>query len=276
MVRKLLLALLLTVLLIAPAVSAPAPDPDTHYGADINDTFGDPTDLSVVVVPAGYFSSTANLGDTGWVGPDALVEQPGTQAVLEAIAYWDWILEQYEPTWPQLDRIDWTTKVLGHDATVEDLRTADVVVTTAMVNDPAPFIFHLGLGKNTLPAESLLFNTGPMSHCTVWNTGAGSRRGDVDPLRLRNLAIHEFGHCLAAGHSDWCHGGRCYDPPPGDVMDDVHGRHRECISNLNVKSVALGYHWLSDGDTWKPHHDAVFVEKTSYERLCMPESMTRV
>lgn len=266
----------LVLLLIAPATMAPAPDPDDYYGADINDTFEDPTDLTVLVVPPGYVSSSANLDDTGWVGPEALVDQPGAQAVLEAIEYWDWTLERHEPIWPQLDRIEWTTKLLGHDATIEDARDADVLVTTGMANDPVPFVFQLGLGSNTLPPRSLLFGEGPMAFCTVWNTGAGSSSQEVDPLRLRNLAVHEFGHCLAAGHSDWCHGGNCYDPPPGDVMDVVHGRHRECISNLNVRSVAMGYHWLSDGETWQPHHDAVFVRKTDYERTCMPEGMIRV
>lgn len=273
--RRLAALLAVVALLSTPLAAAPAPDPSDHYGADINDTFDDPTDLSVVVVPAAY-ASQIMVEDPSWVGPDAVRDEPGTQAVLEAIDYWEWALDHYESQWPWLDRIDWNVSVLGDDATPSDVEEADVVVTTAMAGDPAPFLFHLGLGKNTLPARSLVFNEGPMTHCTVWNTGAGTSSNGEDPLRLRNLAIHEFGHCLAAGHTDWCHQGECYAPPPGDIMDVVHDRFRQCIANINVKSVALGYHWLDDGDAWQPHHDAVFVEKASYERTCMPEALERV
>lgn len=266
-----------------PSASAGhSPDPDTNYFSRINPTQRDPTDLSVVVVPAAYLSSSAMVGDTGWIGPNALHEQPGTQAALEAIDYWAWAVDLFETEHPQLAHVAWTTRVVGHDATPGDVQEADIVVTTAMANDPVPlFLFHAGLGLPTVPPRGLLYPDGPVDRCTVWNTGVGAPAADQDPFRLRNLVLHEFGHCLGVGHTgesvggEICNGeGVCYDEVPGDVMNAVHGAERQCISNLNVQSLAEGYAWLPGH--WQGHDDETYMQKADYERTCMPAALERV
>lgn len=264
-----------------------------------------PTDMDVVVIPAGYFSSSAYTANTGWIGPNALLTAPGTQAVLEAIDYWVWTIDQYQGTNPQLAHLTWETTVLGVNAGLDDLNDAEIIVTTAMVGDPSMFMFHLGLGLPTHPIQSFTNSGGsPMQVCTTWNTGLGSEGNtmeslffqgpaDRDPLRLRNLAIHEFGHCLATGHTGGettCSiGGSqvaavrnaenvCYGAPNAgalneDVMSSVHGKTRQCLSNLNIQSLAEAYAWLPGG--WQAHDDETYMPKSAYQQTCMPSSLNR-
>jgi len=291
-------------LLVVPTVfSAHAPSPETHYFSRINAHHDNPTNMSVVVVPSGYLSSTAHLGNLGWIGPDALRDAPGTQAVLEAIDYWAWMIDEFEDVHPQLAHVSYHVKILGVDADASSLATAKIVVTTAMAQDPFPFVFHLGIGLPTLPPTALT-NPGntPMRLCTTWNTGLGAWNNtadqalfgdgptDVDPLRLRNLAIHEFGHCLATGHTGGeTRGGHpdsrvcnshntCYLAPNAgthdeDVMSYVHGFFRQCLSNLNLQSLAQAYAFLPGA--WQPHPRETYMVKGDYAQTCMPQSLGR-
>lgn len=274
-----LLALTAIAVLVAPAALA-GPSPTTNWFSLINTSHANPTGMTVIVVPPAYFSYEAMVDDLSWVSPDALYTDPGTQAALEAIEYWAWMLDQHTSTHSQLAYVTFTAKVLGYDATPADLLTADIVVNTAMVSDPIGFIFHLGLGLPTLPATSALFTGGYMTHCTVWNTGLGSTPSDTEPIRLRNLIIHEFGHCLAAGHTGTSLGlahcdsaGTCYDNHPTDVMSEVHGASRQCLSNLNVQSVAEAYAWAPG--LWANHDGETYMLKSAYDTDCMPASMNR-
>lgn len=268
-----ILAVTIAVLLVAPVlVSAQStPSPSTHYRSLINWSLADPANTMVVVIPPAYVSTSAYLGDTGWVGPDAVVEAPGTAAVLEAIDYWRWALDHYAAQYPQAQAVQWTVKVVGYDATVADINNADILVTSVMANDPAPFVFHLGVGLPTLPLNAFLYGNAGVTLCTVWNTGAGSLASDIDPLRLRNLAIHEFGHCIAAGHT---YGGN-YEhlSSLGDVMAGARGHYRQCLSNLNVQSVNDAYLWWPG--PWAPSPDFTYILKTDYEQVCMPSVLER-
>lgn len=280
-------------LLVAPTVYSEKIDDGSLWFSRINVTHKDPTDMLVIVVPAAYFSKSSMVDDTAWVGADALLEEPGVQATLEAIEYWAWMIDQYETQYPQLAKLTYTVKVLGVDATLADVQEANIVVNTAMVADPAPFLFHLGLGYPTSPLSSPAWINwggqrypaydGSQDLCTVWNTGFGQDGTDTSPLRLRNLVIHEFGHCLGAGHTgeslgaDHCNrAGTCYENHKTDVMSLVFGNQRQCLSNLNIMSLAEGYEWAAVAPfTWKNHDSEVYQLKSDYATTCMPSGMNR-
>lgn len=273
------LAVVVFLFFVPTLVSAGStPERSTHWLSLINDTHGDPTGLTVIVVPPAYVSYNAMVLERGWVGTDPLYDLPSTQATLEAIEYWAWMLDQESASYPDAAKLSFTTKVLGVDATPKDLMTADIVVNTAMVADPVRFTFHLGLGLPTYPLTS----NKPMAKCTVWNTGLGSTGAADEPMRLRNLVIHEFGHCLGAGHTgtslDRPHCSDefgCFDQHPTDVMSNVEADHRQCLSNLNVQSLDEGYAWLSTTGTWEQHDGETFMLKSDYATRCMPSSMER-
>jgi hypothetical protein len=268
-------------LFVVPTATA-VPTQSTHWMSLINTTQWSPTAMTVVVVPPAYFSYSAMVGNTGWIGTNAIANDPGTKATLEAIDYWQWMMGQYTSTYPQLTYVTYTTKVLGVDATPADLQKANIIVNTAMASDFLPFIFHLGLGLPTVyPWGAVLGPSGDqyMTTCTVWNTGIGSEAGDIEPIRLRNLVLHEFGHCLGAGHTGTSLGAAhcstttsygCFDSHPTDPMSNVVGTHRQCLSNLNMQSLADGYVWLPG--TWTSHASETFQLKSAYSTNCLPAS----
>ncbi|HEX2022884.1 MAG TPA: hypothetical protein VHH36_09215 [Candidatus Thermoplasmatota archaeon] len=272
-------AISIAALMTAPTVVA-GPSPSTNWFSLINSTHTDPTDMVVLVVPAAYYTNGL-VTNTSWIGTQAACDEPGTRAALEAINYWQWIIGQNTGAWSQLNYVTWTTKVLGCNALPADVANAKIVVNTAMVADPSPFIFHLGLGAPTYPASYWIDSTRGHDICTVWNTGLGVERGDVSNIRLRNLVIHEFGHCLGVGHTgtslglDHCDSsGTCYTSHPTDVMSSVHGNSRQCISNLNIQSLAEGYWWLTAaGAAWQAHDGETYMLKTAYSTTCMPNGM---
>lgn len=280
---RLAAALAVSALLLVPTVSAADPAPSTNWFSLINTTHHQPTGMTVVIVPAAFFSSSAMVGNRSWIGNEALYREAGVQAALEATLYWSWMIDQYESTYPQLQRLTYTVKVLGYDATPTDLAGADIVINTAMVGDPAFFVFHLGLGLPTV-SEYAIDESAGQDVCTVWNTGVGQESGDLGAIRLRNLIIHEFGHCLGAGHTGTSLGlehcnrnGTCYDSHPTDVMSQVFGNARQCLSNLNVQSVAEGYWWATTPTAaWQPHDGETYMAKSQYQTKCMPAALNRI
>jgi hypothetical protein len=285
--RSVLFAATAFFLLTVPSATA-VPTQSTHWMSLINTVHSAPNGMTVVIVPPAYFSYSAMVGDLSWVGANAIANDPATKATLEAVNYWQWMMGQFTTTYPQLAYVTYTAKVLGVDATPADLQSADIVVNTAMASDFLPFIFHLGLGLPTYyPYGAVLGPSGNyhMTKCTVWNTGAGSEPGDQEPTRLRNLVIHEFGHCLGAGHTGTSLGADhcstttsygCFDSHPTDVMSQVTGSARQCLSNLNMQSLAEGYVWLTSATaTWAPHASETFQAKTDYATTCLPAAQYR-
>jgi hypothetical protein len=277
-------------LLLLPTVAAADPAPSTTWFSLINPTHHQPTGMTVVIVPAAFFSYSAMVTNASWIGAEALYREAGVQAALEATLYWAWAIDQYESTHPQLARLTYTVKVLGYDATPADLAGADIVINTAMVADPAFFLFHLGVGLPTVSdwlVEDGVFEDGQSAGqdvCTVWNTGLGQESGSLGAIRLRNLIIHEFGHCLGVGHTgtsldlDHCNrNGTCYTSHPTDVMSQVVGNTRQCISNLNVQSIAEGYAWATTPTAiWQTHDGETYMARTAYQTKCMPAALNRV
>ncbi|HVL87715.1 MAG TPA: hypothetical protein VM681_06905 [Candidatus Thermoplasmatota archaeon] len=273
--RTAVLAVAVVLALAGPLTGATThPTPATHYQSLINDHHAHPTGMTVVVVPSAYVARDGTL-----LNPTLLTIDVGTQAVLEAIDYWNWALREFEDEHPQLAHVTYTTKVLGVDATLQDVADARILVVSAMVNDRTAFLFHLGLGLPTYPPYFVQARgSNPMELCTVWNTGAGSRVADVHPMRLRNLALHEFGHCLAAGHT---HGSDSFGTPyPSAVKDELLdpmagavATYRQCISNLNMAGLAEAYQWLPGA--WQPHDGQIYMRQADYDQTCMPTSLAR-
>jgi hypothetical protein len=265
------------------ASAAGAQDPSTHWLSLINTTQREPADVRVVVVPPVYFSQQAFLGGNLIDTSDLVMSLPGVRAAMEAIDYWEWMLHDGPFAPARLQGLRFPARVLGADATVDDLAAANIVVLTGMATDPLPFVFHLGLGLPTLPPDVLLGEgpgAAPQDVCTVINSGIGANPEDREPARLRNLVIHEFGHCLGAGHTGTSLGadhtsrdGTVYESHPTDVMSVVFGDSRQCLSNLNVQSVAEGYAFLPGN--WAPHDSETFLPKTDDDTACMPAALER-
>lgn len=273
-----LLGTALCLLIFVTPQAAADPAPADYWLSLINQTHRDPTGMTVVIVPPVYASKEAMVDDTSWVGTD-LSQLPAVLATREAIDYWAWMIDQKAAAYPDAAYVTWTTKTLGVDATPFDLANANIVVNTAMVSDPIPILlFHLGLGLPVYPVENVVFAGFPMTKCTVWNTGAGGDASDTDPMRLRNLVLHEFGHCLGVGHTGTSLGlqhcnsnGTCYGNHPDDVMSNVIGSSRQCLSNLNLQSLDEGYAW-KPGTTWVNHDGETYMDKDDYEMTCLPSS----
>jgi hypothetical protein len=281
--RNLLGAFACATAVLAGSVHAESPDPATHWLSLINTTHREPGGMKVIVVPPAYLSQQAMIGNLGWLGSNPLLDHPGVQAALEAIDYWDWMLHDGPFAPSHLAGLSWTVSVLGVDATPEDLVDVDIVVETAMVTDPLPFVFHLGIGLPTFPPDDFLIGppgTYSQDVCTVINTGVGSDARDEEPARLRNLVLHEFGHCIGAGHTgtslDLEHqsrDGTIYESHPTDPMSVVSGEARQCLSNLNVQSIAEGYAFLPG--PWQGHDGETFMPRSQYATACMPGALER-
>ncbi|HVL88300.1 MAG TPA: hypothetical protein VM681_09920 [Candidatus Thermoplasmatota archaeon] len=269
-------------ILAAHAVAQGNPSPDEFYLSRIQPSHDDPTGMLVVIVPPAAVQASIHEG------PDLESVERAVEAIREAIDYWDWSLRRAETAHPQLTRVTWTTKVLGIDAAADDLSRARIVVTTAFAGDPLPFAAMVGYGF-PLPWGELVEADGA-THCAVMLLQAGAKTGDRLDVRLRNLALHEFGHCLAAGHtgdekigtsaSRVCsyRTGLCYATPNAgradvDLLSFVRGTARMCLSNLNVQSVADAYTHLPG--PWRAHGYETYMRKSDYEQACMPSLLER-
>lgn len=300
-IRVRVLALLAAALVVAPFVAAGhSPDPATYWFTRINVTHADPTGMTVVVVPQAYFSVADNVQQTGWVNAD-LLDDPGVRAALEATSYWAWMIDRSASTYPALAHLSYTTKVLGVDATPADLAEADIVVNTAFTPESLGiFSFHLGLGLPTTPVgvfSPVTFGGSigeqiplPVDQgqevCTVWNTGIGSVGEESTLLRLRNLILHEFGHCLGAGHVGESQipnvsnphtnaEGVVYDDHPTDILSVALGEE-QCLSNANMLSLAEGYAWTLTTGVWEQHDAEAYIAKSAYRQTCIPDALRRV
>src|SRR5690349_11939967 len=131
---QILLAAAAIVLLVAPnALATTSPTPTSDYWfTRINTTMTNPTNMKRGIVPPAYSSYSAMVQHTGWIGVNALADDPGTRAVEEAADYWQWMLGQYTTTYPPLAYITYTTAVLGVNAQPNDLANANIIVNAAM------------------------------------------------------------------------------------------------------------------------------------------------
>ena len=251
----------------APAPPAPAgdPSPDDHWMADVNSPHDAPTNMTVLVVPPTF-------------GPD---RDGALQAELEALAYWDWAIRAAEAEHPQLRFVSYRVKVLGADATPEDARDARIVVTLDGATIPVAGNGWLGPGVPVGPA------TDPhgrrAQRCVVTNNGLEGSEGAEARTLLRNFVLHEFGHCLASGHTGESAGlahcnaaGACYESHPTDVLSRVFGDRRQCLSNLNLQALAVAYGWMTaPGAAWELPPDETYMAKADYRETCMPDALRR-
>lgn len=295
-----LAALSLVALLAVPAtgLASDSPSPDDYLFTRINTTHANPRDMSVVIVPPAYVTQDGMLQDLGWVGP-SVRDQVGVQVALEATDYWTWMIDQSEGAYPNLARLNYRVTVLGDDATAADVQAADIVILTGFVADPVPFLVFAGIGLPLLPLNAFITNDNAgQTTCIVANTGVGATgipnpdlpvfgplfvpQQDLEhPDTLRNLILHEFGHCLGAGHVgeslglEHCNAENvCYENHPTDIMSVALGDRRQCLSNANMLSLAEGYAWLTSSTaTWQPHDAEAYILKSKYAQTCMPAEL---
>ncbi|MBI2013341.1 MAG: PKD domain-containing protein [Candidatus Colwellbacteria bacterium] len=236
-----------------------------------------PVGLKVVILPPAYFSVRAMVQNQSWIGPDATYRHPAVQAAMEAAEYWEWFLAENSQQFTQLSGLSWTIKVAGYNAGPEEVRTADILIAIAMVGDPIPFVKHSGEAR----WESNPLNSGKPV-CITKHEGIGEYQNSQQPVDLRNLVLHEFGHCIGAGHSGaWPETTHCsprygcFKNQPDDVMTGHKWNERNCLSNLDLFALAEAYDWREPIKNDKLYDDEVFIPKTSWTSTCIPEGMKR-
>lgn len=270
---------LLTTLPLAAGIHSPGLA--AWYFSKIRPSQADPTAMEIVVVPPAYVSEDGLATDPLAAVPGTLDRATG--AMLEAIAYWEWAIRQHESEFPALRHLAWSTRVVGADATLEDVQQAEIALIADAAAVPVKLVGRwTGYALPTFPPWREVADTGdPMTRCTAVVAGVGENPGDPEYVRFRNFALHEFGHCLAAGHTGGESSGGtvcnleqvCYSPPPGDVMALANGEVRLCLSNLNLQSLAEAYDHLPG--PWEEHDGETYMQKSEYAQFCMPEVMER-
>jgi hypothetical protein len=274
-----LLAICSLVVAALPAGRGESPSPEDHWMAYVGHTHPRPTDMLVVVAPPAYADLT---------GPaPAPASDAALAAVLEALDYWAWFLQQGAATDPHLRYLSFHVEVLGRDATQADLARADVVVSLGGATAPVAGDVWAGSGNPIPPPGApAAYQDG---RCVLQADGVAGSVGAQRLDLLRNSMLHEFGHCLGAGHtgesggSPHCDGsealgvgGTCYDSHPTDVMSVVLDDRRQCLSNLNLQTLSVGYAWLDGPDAaWQPAPVATYMLKSDYATTCMPDALAR-
>lgn len=241
------------------------PTPDAFWLAKVDSPHDKPANMTVVVVPPA-------------VGPDP---DGALRATLEALDYWTWAIRDDEAAHPSLRWVSYDVKVLGRDAGPQDLRDARIVVTMDGAREPVNKTTWLGTGLPVGPA------TNPQERraqrCLVTDSGVAWGPAGEEGDLLRNFVLHEFGHCLGVGHTGESAGlphcdanGTCYESHPTDVMSLTFADHRQCLSNLDLQSLAVAYGWLTGPDaTWKLPPEETYMRKGDYRDVCMPEEMKK-
>ncbi|HEY4497048.1 MAG TPA: hypothetical protein VI432_02780, partial [Candidatus Paceibacterota bacterium] len=228
------------------------------------------------ILPPVYFSSEAMLLNPDWIGSEALYRHPAVQAALEATEYWAWFIGKNAPEFPHLANLSWETKVLGYDAGYAEFMDADIIIDIAMVSDPHAGSQHAGLASGNYNHVS------GKQYCLATNAGIGAMQESDQPTDLRNIVLHEFGHCIGAGHTgsfppnEQCsptYG--CFDNQPEDVMTGNSHYKRNCLSNINLFSLAEIHDSLPPIQNAGWYDGEAFVLKEDYGQTCMPEAMNR-
>ena len=98
-----------------------------------------------------------------------------------------------------------------------------------------------------------------ITNCTV-NLAVHTLHGDtLNEGDMQNVALHELGHCLGLGHSNYT----------GDLMYSLYtiGSPAEDVSTLDVYGVATVFAWEKDRSTF-------FPDKNLVDRVVLPTGVT--
>lgn len=260
-------ALVLGLLVLAPPALATDPDPALYWFSELLPALAPPVDEVVVLVSVpGYAPDGDALS-----GPSLALA-----AVAEAVDDWSWTLAQNAGAYPQLAGMTLTTRMEGVDASALDAARARILVSVVDA-EPSPLGFQLAVAA----PDPLAPDVGTTA-CTVTIAVLGDRAGAVDAMHVRNLALHEVGHCLGLGHTGVSGGsicnanGTCYDGHPADAMSVLDVTARQCASNLNVLALGEAYAWrVSPGGAWAPNDGESYQLKADYAQACMPDALRR-
>ena len=259
--------LLVVLLALAPLAAATDPDPALHWFAEMIPSLAPPVEEVVVLVAVPGYAPD----DDPASGPALAMA-----AVAEATGYWSWALAQSASAYPQLAGFTLVPRLEGVDATAADAARARIVVNVADA-EPSPLGFQLAVAV----ADPLATDVGATA-CTVTISALGRAFGGVDGLHVRNLALHEIGHCLGLGHTGvsgtgMCNAnGTCYDGHPTDLMSVLDVDERQCVSNLNAQALGEAYAWRAPpAGAWAPNDGETYMLKADYAQACMPDALRR-
>lgn len=258
---------LVVLLTLAPFATAADPDPALYWFSDLLPSLAPPPGPVVVLIMVpGYVPDADPLS-----GPALAVS-----GIAEATDYWTWTFTHGTGAYPQFAGITLTARVLGVDASPEDVERAMITVNVA---DAEPTLAGTQLA---FALQDPLAPVRGASHCTIGIDSLGDYPEAVEGMQVRNLALHEIGHCLGLGHTGISGGshcnanGTCYDGHPTDLMSVLDVEGRQCVSNLNLHGLGEAYAWrTSPTAEWGPNDGETYLLKSEYAQTCMPASLER-
>lgn len=226
--RKTLVASLLVAALTV--VGGPASAESNVYTQPVHDSW-DTYKLDVIVVPPphGQIYNGAN-GPLGGADPnEATPFNSYVAAVEDSVAEWDHIIDAKGPRWMRKTRIK--TYVVGRDEIPERVRNDPEAVI--VYNEHQTFILGVTFSMGgSVPADCLISNSMFFAQSFSYTD-------------MFSVNLHEFGHCLGLDHTVAAEEddtiihemmAPAYPHDPGAA-----GTHFHCISNLNLKGVAVAF-----------------------------------
>lgn len=213
----------------------------------------DHADLDVVIVPP---ATGPAYDEDLWLfpaGTGLATDSPYVDATEDAIQAWDQALSAYAANHSSATYLaDFTfdVSVVGADATVTDLRQADIRITYGVTGGP---VLGVALATQT---DGQRFE-----QCDISNQQWLVTSFTVNDAY--NVYGHEFGHCLGLSHPP---------APPNDIMGATYDYRigdpdnpRICISTLDAKGLAEAYAWMGDDGEWAPPPDTVEMPRDDYD-----------
>lgn len=212
------------------------------------------TDLDIVILPPATGPVYNQELEPFPEGTHLLTESPYVQATQDAIQAWENAISlhaEQAPNATHLSEFSFDTRVVGDNATLEDLESADILVAYASSLGPvAGFAWNSGWYHQERQTQ----------HCTIVNSQMARYGFTSDDMY--NIHVHEFGHCLGLDHPE---------EPQRDVMASGYGTtpgdpdtERRCISTLNLQGIEAAYAWIPQ-EEWTPPPEEAQLAQAMFE-----------
>jgi hypothetical protein len=224
--RSVSLILILALSLLAPAGQAAK----SRYRQPVDVNRWTTTKLDVIVVPPPHGPLVNEEGVLSGGDPDeATPFNSYVEATEKSIAEYKKVVREYGPRWLK-KKLEVRTYVVGQDNIPERARNDPEAVIAFQENQGV--ILGVTIGIRNVDPECLISNS--MSFAASFTF--------VD---MYNINLHEFGHCLGLDHfigprkdPTYVHENMAptYAHNPGNA-----GTHRHCVSNFNLRGVALAF-----------------------------------